>query len=240
LPELGVLLGGGLDRGTSTLVIGPAGVGKSALATQYAAAAAARGEPSAVFLFDESMATHLARARGLGMDLDRHVTMGVVALQQIDPAELPPGAFVQAVHHAVESRGARVVVIDSLNGYLHAMPEEKFLLLHLHELLGYLGQRGVVTLLLAAQHGIIGHTENPVDVSYLADCVILLRYFETEGAVRQAISVLKRRTGRHERTIRELRIEPGGMRVGPPLVDFEGVLTGTPRLRAAAPRLGAP
>jgi circadian clock protein KaiC len=230
--ELDTLLGGGLDRGSSTLILGPTGVGKSALATQYVMAAAARGEPAALFLFDEGLGSFFARAAGFGMDLRGQVTAGRVRLQVVDPAEMSPGEFAHGVRRAAERDGARVIVIDSLTGYLNAMPEEQFLMLHLHELLACLGQHGVVTLLLAAQHGLIGtQMESPVDVSYLADTVVLLRYFEADGAVRQAISILKKRSGPHERTIRELTLGPGGVHVGPALAQFSGVLSGVPILR---------
>ncbi|HSR64144.1 MAG TPA: ATPase domain-containing protein [Xanthomonadaceae bacterium] len=228
LAPLDALLGGGLDRGTSSLVIGPAGTGKSTLATQFVMAAAERGEPSAVFIFDESQRAFVTRSRGLGFDIDRHIDAGLVKVQPIDPAELTPGEFVHAIRAAAEEDGVRVVVIDSLNGYLNAMPGERYMLVQLHELLNYLGQLGVTTLLIAAQQGLIGQTTNPVDVSYLSDGVVLLRYFEAEGEVRKAISVLKKRTGFHEQSIRELRMGPDGVRLSEPLRQFRGVLTGLP------------
>jgi circadian clock protein KaiC len=227
------LLGGGLTRGTSTLIMGPAGAGKSAIATQYVEAAAARGERSAMFVFDESIATLLERSAGLGMDIKALMDAGVVTIRQVDPAELGPGEFSYAVREAVES-GVSLVVIDSLTGYMNAMPSERFLTLHLHELLMYLSQQGVTTLMIATQHGIIGPTQRPVvDTSYLADTVVLLRYFETFGEVRQVISVIKKRTGKHERTIRELRFDKG-LVVGRPLVEFRGVLSGSPEFVGAA------
>jgi circadian clock protein KaiC len=229
VPELDALLGGGLDRGTSTLVMGPAGSGKSSLAAQFLACAARRGELSAAFLFDEGANIHMARAAGLGTDMRPHVDEGRIRIQQIDPAELSPGEFAHRVRRVVETEGARVVVIDSLNGYLQAMPDERFLTMQMHELLTYLNQQGVVTLLVMAQHGFMGaHMGTPADVSYLADTVILLRYFEARGAVRRAISVVKKRTGFHEDTIRELRLSSKGIEVGAPLTDFHGVLTGVP------------
>ncbi|HET9595967.1 MAG TPA: ATPase domain-containing protein [Anaeromyxobacteraceae bacterium] len=232
---LDALLGGGPARGTSTLIMGPSGAGKSAVAAQYAAAAAARGEPVAIFAFDESRRTALARARSLGLDLDRHVESGRITVQQIDPAELTPGEFAHAAIRAVEERGVRLVVIDSLNGYVKAMPDESFLTTQLHELLSYLGQQGVLTFLIVAQHGIIGADLGaPADVSYLADTVLLLRYFEVGGGVRKALSVIKNRTGLHESTIRELRLGPG-VNVGPPLEGFRGVLTGVPSLESPQP-----
>ena len=223
------LLGGGLDRGTSTLILGPAGSGKSSVAVQYVAAAAARGECGAIFAFDESTATLLARSAALGTDLRPHIDAGRVVVQQVDPAELSPGQFVHAVRRQVEERDCRLVVIDSLNGYLNAMPEERFLTIQLHELLTYLGQKGVTTILVVAQHGLMGSAmQTPVDVSYLADCVVLTRYFELKGRVKKAISVVKKRSGAHEDTIRELRVGKGGVQVGKPLENLRGVLTGVP------------
>ncbi|MEO6364628.1 MAG: ATPase domain-containing protein, partial [Luteimonas sp.] len=229
LPELDALLGGGLDRGTSTLLIGAAGAGKSSLATHVILAAADRGERSAVFLFDESERALLTRSRGLGFNLDQRMDEGLVQIHPLDPAEVSPGEFVDRIRRAVEEDGVQVVVIDSLNGYMNAMPEERFLLIQLHELLSYLGQLGVMTLLINAQQGLIGPMSSTVDVSYLADTVILLRYYETRGEVRQALSVLKKRTGAHERTIRELRIRSGGLQIGEPLHYLRGVLTGVPQ-----------
>lgn len=239
IPELDAVLGGGLNRGTSSLLIGPAGAGKSLLASVYAIESARRGECAAIFTFDETMGTLFARSEGLGLDLRPLVDAGRVLVQQVDPAELSPGQFAHRVRDAVENDNAKVVVIDSLNGYLAAMPEDRFSMLHLHELLSYLGQQGVATLLIMAQHGLIGsRMDAPVDVSYLADCAILLRYFESGGEVRRAISVLKKRSGNHERSIREYKIEPGGIRVGPPLSEFRGVLTGVPVLEGNSNPLG--
>ena len=226
--ELDALLGGGLRWGTSALFIGPAGVGKSITATQYVRAAAARGEAGAVYVFDESVSTFLARAEGLGLGLGGYVDPGLVTLQQLAPAQLSPGEFDHHVRRAVEDRGARIVVIDSLNGYLNAMAEERLVLVQLHELLSYLSARGVLTLVTVAQHGLVGdQVQSPLDISYLADTVVLLRYFEAAGRLRQAISVVKNRVGAHEHTIRELRLGPG-IRVGQPLHDFQGVLAGAP------------
>ncbi|HEV2763775.1 MAG TPA: ATPase domain-containing protein [Pyrinomonadaceae bacterium] len=227
--ELDALLGGGLDRGTATLVLGPAGCGKSSLAAHFAAAAAGRGERAACFIFDEGVNTYLSRAAGLGTDLRAQVEAGRLTVQQVDPAELSPGEFAHAVCSSVEA-GARLVTIDSLNGYLQAMPDERFLTAQMHELLTYLNQQGVVTLMVMAQHGFMGAgMSSPVDVSYLADTVVLLRYFEAAGAIRRAISVVKKRTGRHEDTIRELRLSASrGIEVGAPLTAFRGVLTGVP------------
>ena len=229
IKELDQLLGGGLERGSSTLIVGPAGPGKTSLALTYMLAAAARGETAAFYSFEEGMGTLRARARGLGWDIDAPIEAGRIVVQLVNPAELSPGEFTDAVRRAVEERNARVVVIDSLNGYLNAMPEERHLSLHLHELLAYLNQRGVATIMVVAQHGFLGsgmHT--PVDLSYLSDAVILLRYFESEGELRVAASVLKKRSGVHERTIRAMTMDSSGIHLGPPLRDFHGVLTGTP------------
>jgi circadian clock protein KaiC len=227
VPELDQLFGGGLDRGTTVLILGPAGVGKSALGTQYAIAAAKRGEQSTVFLFDESVETYCWRARGLGCDLEAHTANQSIRLASIDPASLSPGAFTYLVKAEVEA-GCRVVVLDSLNGYLNAMPEEHFLPLQLHELFMYLRHKGILTIVTLAQQGLIGQMATPVDLSYLADTVVLMRYFEAAGEVRQALSVMKKRSGAHERTIRELRLDSQGIRVGPVLSEFRGVLTGVP------------
>jgi circadian clock protein KaiC len=222
-------LGGGLSRGTSTLILGPSGCGKTSLATQFGVHAAGRGKRVAMFLFEEALATFKQRSKGLGMDVEPLLETGAVTIRQVDPAELSPGEFAHAVRTEVEQNGAELVVIDSLNGYLNAMPNERFLTLHLHELLTYLGQHGVTTILLLTQHGIVsGDVQVPVDASYLADTVILLRYFEARGEVRQALSVIKKRTGKHERTIRELSFD-GGLRVGEPIRDYQGVLGGNPQ-----------
>src|SRR6185437_1419328 len=223
------LLGGGLDRGTSTLVLGPAGSGKSTIAAQFAAAAAGRGERAAAFIFDELRETFIARAEGVGTPIRKLVNKSLITIQQVDPAELSPGEFAHVVRQSVDEDGARVVLIDSLNGYLNAMPEERFLSVQMHELLTYLNQQGVVTILVMAQHGFLGSSmASPVDVSYLADTVLLLRYFEAEGAIHRALSVVKKRTGKHELTIRELEVKSTGIRVGEPLAKFRGVLTGIP------------
>lgn len=230
IPAMDQLLCGGLARGTSTLILGPAGTGKSTIASQYAIAAAARGERSALFVFDESKSTYLERSAALNMDVAGLIERGVVFFRQIDPAEMTSGEFAHAVRKSVEVDDCRVVVIDSLNGYLNAMPSERHLTLHLHELLTYLGHKGVTTILLVAQHGLVGGSIHvPVDASYLADTVIQMRYFEAMGEVRQAMAVIKKRTGRHARTVRELRIqEEIGVVIGQPIREFMGVLTGTP------------
>jgi circadian clock protein KaiC len=230
VPELDTLLGGGTDRGTATLIIGPAGSGKSTLALRYALSAAGRGEHVALFAFDERIQTLYLRARGLGLDLEGAVQSGRLLVKQIDPAEMGPGEFVASVNAAALEDKTRVIIIDSLNGYLNAMPEERALALQLHELLTILGQRGVSTFLLMAQHGLLGPAMvSPIDVSYLADTVVMLRYFEAGGAIRKAISVVKKRSGMHEETIREYRMgPPDGLSVGKPLTEFRGVLTGVP------------
>jgi circadian clock protein KaiC len=223
------LTGGGLGRGNSTLIMGPAGAGKSTLAVQYVTAAAARGERAAMFVFDESIGTLTSRAEALSMPLAQGVESGQIFIQQIDPAELAPGEFGIHVRRAVEENDVKVIVIDSLNGYLNAMPEERFLTLHLHELLCYLGERGVATILVMAQHGLIGAgMTSSVDISYLADCVILLRYYEAHAQIHKAISVLKKRSGPHEKHIRDYGMSAKGISVGPPLTQFRGLLTGTP------------
>jgi len=226
--ELDALAGGGLDRGTSTLLMGPAGSGKSSIATQYAVAAAARGEHVAYYTFDEGLETLRRRALALGMPLDEHIESQRIVVKQVDPAELSPGEFTSIVRAGVEVHAARLVIIDSLNGFLQAMPEEHFLITQLHELLSFLRQHGVLTLLLMAQHGVLGRMDGPIDVSYLADTVMLTRYFEAGGRVRKALSVLKKRSGRHEDTIREFAITEQGLVVGEPLSGFRGVLTGIP------------
>jgi len=229
--ELDTLLGGGIESGSSTLIVGATGTGKSSLTAQFAAAAADRGQRTAMFVFDESINTLLTRAHGLGIALREHVDSGTIAITQVDPAELSPGEFVHHIRVAVERDKADVVVIDSLNGYLNAMPGERNLINQLHELLSYLGQRNVATLLVSAHQGLIGASMNsPVDATYLADAVVLLRYFEARGEVRQAISIMKKRGGRHERTIREFRLSDGRIQIGEPLKDFRGVLTGVPTI----------
>ena len=226
LPELDSLLGGGIGRGSSTMLLGPSGVGKSTLAAQYVSAAAARGEKACVYSFEESPESWLHRAERLGMELRRHEQEGLVSIRQVDPAELSPGEFAGDVRRNVE-HGVTTVVVDSLNGYRNAMAEEQHLILHLHELLAYLNQQGVTTLIIMAQYGILGQdVSSPVELSYLADNVILLRYFEAFGQVRQAISMVKKRTGIHEHSVRELRISDHGLRVGRELREFHGVLSG--------------
>jgi circadian clock protein KaiC len=228
--ELDTLLGGGLPSGTSLLVTGPAGAGKSVLSTQYACAAATRGEKVLFFLFDERLSTFTLRAEGLGMDVREMVADGRLTLRQIEPTELSPGEFAHDVVRAIEEDDVQMVIIDSINGYLQSMPEERLLPIQVHELLSYLAAKGVTTMLTLVQRGIFGSpVDEAADVSYLADNVVLLRYFEVSGAVRQAVSVVKKRSGNHERTIRECRVGHGGLHVGPPLHEFQGVLTGVPQ-----------
>ncbi len=226
--ELDQLLGGGLERGTSALLIGAAGVGKSSVALTYAIAAAERGEHAVFFAFDEGRGTVEARARTLGLPLQKHIEAGRIRFQQIDPAELSPGEFAANVRRSVEVDNARVVIIDSLNGYLSAMPDERFLILQMHELLSYLAQQGVLSILILAQHGLVGPMDTPLDMSYLSDAVLMLRYFEFGGTVRRALSVVKKRSGNHEHTIREFRLGRTGIRIGPPLQNFSGIFSGNP------------
>jgi circadian clock protein KaiC len=229
IKELDDLLGGGIEEGTSTLIVGGAGTGKSTIAAKFCTAAARRGQKSIIFMFDESPNTLFSRCNGLGIDMEQQANTGMIDIVQIDPAELSPGEFAHLIRDAVERSAVKIVVIDSLNGYLNAMPEERFLTIQLHELLMFLSQRGVATLLIGAHHGIIGaQLQAPVDATYLADAVLLLRYFESKGEVRQAISVMKKRGSMHERTIREFAMADGQVRVGEVLREFRGILTGVP------------
>jgi circadian clock protein KaiC len=233
LDELDLLLGGGIEEGTSTLIVGPAGCGKSTLAAQFAISAMRAGKPAAIFLFEESTSTFLHRADGLGFDFRTPLAAGLARLVQIDPAQITPGEFAHDVCRLVE-HGTKIIVLDSLNGFVHSMPSEKQLASHLHELLTYLAQRGVNTFLVAVQHGLLAETyEAEISSSYIADNVILLRYFEALGEVRQAISVFKKRIGSHERTIRQMAITSSGIQIGPILRQFRGVLTGVPEWIAA-------
>jgi len=228
--ELNALLGGGVERGSSVLILGPAGTGKSLLAISFVVGAIERGEHAAMFVFDEELGLLFERAKGLGIDLQAMVDTGRLIVEQVDAAQLTPGELSARVRHCVEDSGARTVVVDSLNGYQAAMPEEQSLILHMHELLQYLNRQGASTFLTVAQHGLVGDMKAPVDVTYLADTVILLRYFEARGRVRRAISVIKKRTSAHEDTIREYRIDSRGITLGDPLMDFQGVLRGVPEL----------
>lgn len=238
-PELDALLGGGLIPGTATLLTGPAGVGKTTAAAQCMMAALSRGQKAAYFLFDERAPTLLARCASLGLDLRPYLDSGQLDLKSIDPAEVSPGEFASWVQSAVERQGAAVIVIDSLNAYLQAMPNEQFLVLQMHELLTYLGQKGVISLLVLGLHGVTGDIRSDVDLSYLSDTVVQLRYFEAQGEVRQAISVIKTRTARHERMIREFQIGEGGLQLGGSLQHFQGILTGAPTFYGEAKTLMA-
>lgn len=228
IPEIDSLLGGGLRRGTSTLVMGPSGTGKSALAAEYILAAARRGERSAVFLFDENRDLYLRKAAALGMELKPFVQSGMLRIEEPDPTETTPGSMAHCIREAVERDGVKVVALDSLNGYLQVMPQERFLTVHMHELLAYLNRNGVLSLLCMAQHGLLEDMRVPAEVTYLADTVIIMRYFEAAGEVKKAISVIKKRYGPHEKTIREIRMGPEGLKVGPQLREFHGVLKGVP------------
>jgi circadian clock protein KaiC len=232
------LLSGGPLRGTCTLVSGPAGTGKTTIALQYIDAACRRGERCTLYEFDERIGTLMTRAKAFNLDLEKHVEDGLLVIEQVDPAELSPGEFSWRVRQQVAERHARMIVIDSLNGYLAAMPQEQHLVLQMHELLSYLSQQGVVTFLINPQSGLLGCMSTDINISYVADAVLLLRFFEAEGRIRKAISVLKNRGGVHEDSIRELRIDSLGLRVGDSLSHFRGVLTGTPEyVGAAAPLL---
>ncbi len=240
--EFDALLGGGIERSSSVLILGPAGTGKSITALTFVRSAIKRGEHAAMFVFDEELGLLIDRAKPLGIDLESYVESGALVLEQVDAAEMTPGQFSARVRTCVEKHGARTVVIDSLNGYQASMPGENALVLHVHELLQYLNRQGATTFLTVAQHGLVGDMRTPVDVTYLADTVILLRYFEALGRVRRAMSVVKKRTGIHEDTIREYRIDAQGVSLGDPLYGFQGVLRGIPVLvdtSAADPADGA-
>lgn len=234
LDGLDALLGGGLARGTTALLTGPAGVGKTTTAVRCLIAALERGEKAAYFLFDERLNTLMVRSETLGMDLRPHIDAGRLMIRQIDPAELSPGEFSGAVQQAVEADGVRMILIDSLNAYLHAMPSHEFLLLQMHELLSDLSQQGIVSLMILGQHGVVGDLRSDLDVSDLADTLLLLRFFEAGGEVRKSIAAIKTRTSDHERTISEFRIDAGGIRIGEPITGFAGLLSGTPRYVAEA------
>src|ERR1700761_9261718 len=233
IKEFDALLGGGIDTGSSTLILGPSGTGKSLIAISFAMAAIARGEKAAVYAFDEELGLLVQRMKGLGFDLAAAQAKGDLTLEQVDAAELSPGEFAHKVRDAVDTKGIRTVIIDSLNGYQTSMPQENSLILHMHELLQYLNRQGAATFMTVAQHGLVGDMQSPVDVTYLADTVILLRYFEALGQVRRAASVIKKRTGFHETTLREFRIGKGGLTIGAPLEQFQGVLRGVPTFEGA-------
>ncbi len=228
LQALDAMFAGGIERGSSTLILGPAGVGKSSIAMQYALAAATRGERAVVFSFDETLRTARMRAISLGMLVDPEIKKQHLRIDQMDAAEISPGAFAWEVRREVEDRNTRVVVIDSLNGFLRSMSGEADLALHLHELLSFLNLKGVVTFIILTQQGLMGERPDPIDVSYLADTLLIMRYFEVAASVRRAISVLKKRSGAHESTIRELRFSSQGIEIGEPLAGFKGILSGLP------------
>jgi circadian clock protein KaiC len=228
IKELDSLLGGGIEKGSGTLLMGPAGAGKSVLSLQFAISAVQRGEKAALFIFDEELGLLIDRAKLMGMDLEAHCASGDLFIEQVDAAELSPGEFTHMVRTKIDRHQVKTVVIDSLNGYQQAMPDEQLLILHVHELLQYLNRQGVSTFLTVAQHGLLAEMRSPVDVTYIADTVVMLRYFEAFGEVRRALSIIKKRFGTHENTIREFRIGSSGIAVGEPLTSFRGVLGGVP------------
>jgi circadian clock protein KaiC len=228
VPEIDALLNGGPLRGTCMLITGPAGAGKTTIALQYLHAASERGEKATIYEFDERIGTLQSRSEAFSLDIKPHVENGRLRVEQVDPAELSPGEFTARVRYQVEQRGIKMLVIDSLNGYMAAMPQEQQLILQMHELLSYLSQQGVVTLLINPQQGLLGSMSTNLSISYVADAVMLLRFFEAEGRMRKAISVVKNRAGQHEDAIREFRVDADGVRVGQPLTEFRGVMTGTP------------
>ena len=237
-PELDRLCGGGLEAGSSSMIIGPAGTGKSTVAAQYALAAAERGERSALFLFDETERSSRLRWQSMNMPLARYVDNGLIEVREVDPTEVPPGAFCHLVRRAVEEGGVRIVIVDSLSGYMQVMPEMRFMEVHLFELLKFLNASNVLSLLVVTQHGILGSAlDSPIDVSYLIDTILLLRFFEAQGEVHKAISVVKKRLGAHERTIRQCQLGENGLRIGKPLAEFQGVLSGIPTFSGEAGRL---
>jgi circadian clock protein KaiC len=237
--DLDALLGGGLVRGTNTLIVGPSGIGKTTVTTRCLLSALERGEVAAFYLFDEGLGTLFARSTALGIDLRPFADSGQLRIHHIDPAELAPGQFAQMLRDAIERDSVDFVVIDSLNAYLQAMPGEQFLILQMHELLSYLNQQGVTTMMVLGQHGMIGEVRSDVDLSYLSDTTVMMRFFESNGRLRRAITVIKSRTAEHAQTIHELQLGPGGVRIGAPLEGFEGVLTGLPSYRGDTPMMAA-
>lgn len=238
--EFDVLLGGGLVRGTNTLIVGPSGVGKTTLTTRCLMAALERGEQASYYLFDEGLGTFFTRSIQLGLDPRPYLDNGQLVINHIDPAELSPGEFAQMLRDAVDQRKARFIVIDSLNAYLQAMPGEHFLILQMHELLSYLNQQGITTVMILGQHGMMAEARTDIDLSYLSDSTVLLRFFEADGRVRRAISVIKSRTTQHATTIHELQLGEGGVRIGTPLDGFAGVLAGIPNYHGETPMMAAP
>jgi circadian clock protein KaiC len=234
LQSLDQMFGGGINRGSSSLLIGPSGCGKSTLAMVYALAAARRGERTIVYVFDEVLRTAQERLESIGMHVKAEISKGTLRMIQVDPATLSPGEFAAQIRADVDENDTRVVVIDSLNGYLTSMPGERDLNVHLHELVAYLNQKGVATFLIYTQHGLVGQMQTEVDISYLSDTVILLRYFEARGSLRKLVSVVKQRVGHHEATLREIKITPEGVQIGEPLTSFRGVITGVPELEQPA------
>ncbi len=234
--DLDRMFGGGVSRGTTTLLTGPSGVGKSTLAMQFAVAAAKRGERAIIYAFDEMVRTATARAEALGIPVKEEMERGTLSISQIDPAELSPGEFIWGIRTDVRDRDTRVVVIDSLNGFLNSMPGERDLILHLHELVAFLNQSGVITFLVLSEQGLVGSMHAAIEVSYLADAILVLRYFEAQGEIRQVLSILKQRIGAHERTLRELTFNETGIHLGEPLTSFRGILTGVPEWSEASPK----
>ncbi|MBA3916619.1 MAG: AAA family ATPase, partial [Acidobacteriales bacterium] len=230
ITELDSMSAGGLERGSSVLVLGPTGVGKSSIVSQFAHAAASRGERAILYVFDEAVRTAKNRARAMGMPVGTEIVEQHLCFEQVDPAELSPGEFVRRIKREVDEKNARVIVMDSLNGFRHSMHQETDLALQLHELLSYLGQRGVVTFLVLTLHGLVGEVQPDFEISYFADTVLLMRYFEAGASIRRAISVLKKRSGPHENTIRELELDSRGIHVGEPLSRFKGVMSGLPNM----------
>jgi circadian clock protein KaiC len=238
LPELDALMGGGLACGSNTLFVGPSGAGKTTTALACALAALRRGEKAAYYLFDEGLATLVVRSKALGLDVEEYIASGQLALVPLDPAEVSPGEFAQMVRLAVEDKGATFVAIDSLNAYLQAMPGGKYLMLQMHELLTYLNHHDVVTVLVLGQHGLLGEMRTDIDMSYLADGILLFRFFEARGRLLKAVSMVKSRTNFHEPSIREFRMSRAGLEVGDALQDFEGVLSGVTVYHGDSPLLG--
>jgi circadian clock protein KaiC len=238
ISKLDEMMGGGLAYGTNILLSGPSGIGKTTTAIACVLAALKRGEKASYYLFDEGLSTFVIRAKALGLDIEPYIQQGQFRVVPLDPAEVSAGEFAHMVRHAVEDDDAGVVVIDSINAYMQAMPGSKYLLLQMHELLSYLNHRGVVTMLILGQHGVLGEIRSEVDMSYLSDAILLFRFFEARGKLLKAVSMVKSRTNRHEQTIREFRMGPKGLEFGNELTDFEGVLSGVAAYRGAMPLLG--